>query len=274
MKPSSEGFFKTVEMNNFFRISALLLFPLLLWQCDGAQQSSNVPDGKVPEEESAAMEITYETKLVEMQSGPCGGGTPCASVYLTAPILNGTTQPAQQHIQQQIMQEMTRPFMEEEVFSSMDEAAKAFVDAYRLTQKQNEGYEKSWSLTRSAEVYANTDTLFGVKFSGSLDMGGAHPIGTIRYLNFKPATGELLQAEQLANEAKLQEWKAAAEAQFRQERSLSATESLEAAGYWFKNDQFYLPRNFQLQEDSIIFYFNPYEVAPYAEGVVEIAVER
>lgn len=182
-------------MKSFFRTSACLILSIILWQCDEARQSSDLPEGSEAEEIPAAMEISYETKIVEMQSNPCGGGTPCASVYLSAPVLKDTAQPARRQIQQQIMQEMTRAFMEEEEFSDLNEVANGFVEAYRITQEQNEGYEKSWSLTRSAEVYANTDALFGVRFSNSVDMGGETPITTVDSLNFDPATGKMLNRD-------------------------------------------------------------------------------
>ena len=257
-------------MHKLFKISVLLLLPLLLWKCNEEQSSS---EGEVNERKAPVTnQISYQTKLVEMQSTPCGGGTPCASVYLSAPILDDTTQPAHQRIQQQILAEMTRAFMEEEEFRDMTAVANGFIEAFRVTEDQNEGYRKSWSLTRTAEVYVNTDSLFGIKFTGTLDMGGAHPISRVQYLNFKPATGELLKVDDLPGEEI--NWRKKAEAQFREEQELGTDESLEAAGYWFTDDQFYLPENFRLTEDSVIFYFNPYEVAPHAKGFINIGLKR
>ncbi|WP_017730131.1 DUF3298 and DUF4163 domain-containing protein [Nafulsella turpanensis] len=259
-------------MRTILSLFTMLLLGVLLWQCNSREVTTEerIEEGKAP----VATELSYQTKMVEMQSNPCGGGTPCASVYLSAPILNDTSNPAQQRIQQQIMKEMTRAFMEEEKFNNLNEVANGFIEAYRLTQGQNQDYEQSWSLTRSAEVYVNTDTLFGIRYSGSIFMGGAHPVETLRYLNFDPATVKLLTMDELFGPARLKEWTVAAEVQFREDQEIPAEANLEEAGYWFSNNQFYLPENFELKKDSVIFYFNPHEVAPYAAGTIRIALER
>lgn len=41
-------------------------------------------------------------------------------------------------------------------------------------------------------------------------------------------------------------------------------------GYWFDRDEFYLPDNFAFTEDYLLFVYNPYEVASYAQGEIEL----
>jgi hypothetical protein len=38
----------------------------------------------------------------------------------------------------------------------------------------------------------------------------------------------------------------------------------------FENDQFFLPDNFAIVEEGITFFYNSYEIAPYAMGATEL----
>jgi hypothetical protein len=45
------------------------------------------------------------------------------------------------------------------------------------------------------------------------------------------------------------------------------------SGYIF-DDSLYVHNNFLVEKDSILFLYNPYEIAPYSEGIVKISAER
>jgi hypothetical protein len=101
--------------------------------------------------------------------------------------------------------------------------------------------------------------------------GGAHPTGATRYRVFS-----LPDANEITDWRKLFTDTAAvlkmAEEIFRNEKGLSPKVSLEEAGYWFNNNRFHLTDNFGLDTDGLFFMFNPYEVAPYAEGPIYISI--
>lgn len=59
---------------------------------------------------------------------------------------------------------------------------------------------------------------------------------------------------------------------FRKSMELSTDEDLIEAGYWFPDGRFSVNDNFYFLNDSIYFYYNAYEIAPYAAGPIEISV--
>ena len=63
-----------------------------------------------------------------------------------------------------------------------------------------------------------------------------------------------------------------AEKDFRKIRELKPGESLEAAGFWFKDGKFKLTDNFVIQKDGLKFLFNDYEIGPHVLGSTEIFV--
>ena len=62
------------------------------------------------------------------------------------------------------------------------------------------------------------------------------------------------------------------EDQFRLVRDLSQDEDLGEAGFWFDDNKFSLNDNFALTEDGIRFFYNSYEIAPYALGTTDITI--
>nr|MCU0409966.1 RsiV family protein [Bacteroidales bacterium] len=63
-----------------------------------------------------------------------------------------------------------------------------------------------------------------------------------------------------------------AEKIFRAEKQLSPDANLESEGFWFEGNKFYLNKNFGIKNDGLVFYFNSYEIAPYAMGPTEIKI--
>ena len=89
----------------------------------------------------------------------------------------------------------------------------------------------------------------------------------IPYQSFYLKTGEKIV---IGDSTVLKQLTTIAEKEFRRMRNIPDGEPLSKAGYWFENDEFYLNDNFAIVDDGLIFYFNSYEIAPYALGPAEI----
>ncbi len=104
-------------------------------------------------------------------------------------------------------------------------------------------------------------------------MGGAHGNTTIRFENFNPRTGERVELADLfvsGYEAKLLPL---AQDRFREVRAIEEGVTLADAGFSFsENVAFTLSDNFAVEKDGLTFYYNPYEVAPYALGATELTL--
>ena len=105
--------------------------------------------------------------------------------------------------------------------------------------------------------------------SGSEYLGGAHPIDWITYWNFKP-TGEVYTQEDLfTDKRKILDL---AEKYFRKTFNLSENQELKDGGFVFQNDIFALPKNIGFDKDNLILLYNPYEIAPYSTGIMEVKI--
>lgn len=102
-------------------------------------------------------------------------------------------------------------------------------------------------------------------------MGGAHPCTITTILRFNAMTGEFITLENLfpyPQQKELQELLLEKLMKMNQARSL---EDLHKRGILEMSDMF-ISNNFALREDSIEFYYNEYDIAPYAYGAFSICL--
>jgi hypothetical protein len=121
-------------------------------------------------------------------------------------------------------------------------------------------------------VLRSTPNLISLSLSERSFLGGAHGLATVHYVNLDPRSGSRIALADLLEEGALPEVTRLAEARFREVRAVPDEVTLEDAGFTFENNVFALPDDFVLREDGLGFYYNPYEVAPYAMGPTEIVL--
>lgn len=100
-------------------------------------------------------------------------------------------------------------------------------------------------------------------------MGGAHPNFFASWLNFDMKTGYLLTLEEIMipdYEPKLQE---ALAYELQVKCNAESMEGVREAGYlnW---SELYVPDNFLIKDDGLLFLFNPYEIASWSMGSTEL----
>ena len=111
-----------------------------------------------------------------------------------------------------------------------------------------------------------------------VDMGGAHPNQWSRWMNFDFATGKYLSKEELflpsakaAIESLLLDKLIRLQAEQHPEQNVSTLEDLQKLGL-LQMTNIYIPDNFLLTKEAVLFLFNRYDIAPYAVGEIVIEV--
>jgi len=123
------------------------------------------------------------------------------------------------------------------------------------------------------EKYSNKE-VFSISCQNYLYTGGAHGYGAVSFLNFNPQTGKQLYYEDVFEN--VSDFEALAEKLFRQQQEIPKEGSINATGFWFEDDRFYLPETFGISKEFITLQYNQYDIASYAAGpiVVEIPIAR
>tara|TARA_R110002050_G_scaffold288277_1_gene440132 strand:+ start:3588 stop:4385 length:798 start_codon:yes stop_codon:yes gene_type:complete len=158
-------------------------------------------------------------------------------------------------------------------YSTYTEMIKQMMEEYRTLNGENE-INQSWELSQSVQVVLNANGLFGLQSSHASYTGGAHGNTFVSNQTYRLDNQNLLTLDSLLIPAKKQDFIAICESKFRQEQNLAPTESLEAKGFWFKDDRFYLPEIFSYSPAGLSLFYNSYEIAPYAYGIIEISLSQ
>ena len=153
---------------------------------------------------------------------------------------------------------------------TIDEAASNFVLAYNADKAEFPDMAGDYFAEISVNELYNTPLHICFEMRQYLYTGGAHGYGTTSFLNIDPQTGNELTHEQLFRNKK--DFVAFAEKKFRQQQNMSQDQSINEPGFWFENDRFYLPSSVGFTQDSVIFVYNQYDIASYAEGPIELKI--
>ena len=126
-----------------------------------------------------------------------------------------------------------------------------------------------WSLEMGFTL-TGQGTYVRLTASGWSYTGGAHGNGNTSYYLVDKKTGKTLKVEDFfTDRAKLNE---VAQKYYRLQNDIPDDVTLEEYGLWFEGNNFDVNENFYFTENSVCFYFNTYEIAPYAGGPSEVVI--
>jgi hypothetical protein len=152
------------------------------------------------------------------------------------------------------------------------ELSHSFITTYAQVKKelaQNGITETaSWEASATATVGFQSKKVLNVVIEYYIFTGGAHGNGAVRSLLLNPKTGKNISAATLFSDPiKVTQL---VEQAFRKKFNIAPSNSLNNEGYFFPNSVFVLPKNILFKEQNLVFHYNPYEIASYANGPIDI----
>jgi hypothetical protein len=118
-------------------------------------------------------------------------------------------------------------------------------------------------------IFENKDVLT-IKLESYIYTGGAHGYGTNRFLNFdKIKEVELDRQELFKNE---DEFKTFTETIFRKQENVPADATINSTGFMFETENFYLPENIGYTDKGLLLFYEPYEIASFADGPIILTI--
>jgi len=199
----------------------------------------------------------------------------CATVSFSYPELSSEAKPeAAAAINALIREELLDQAEQSSTQSppTTQAALKSFADDFIQAFVQEKNAFTDWNVERSASLVYASDSLLTVLFEESGYTGGAHPYSGARYLVLDAQNGEVLHLADLLNNGYAASLNIEGEKAFREARGLTDASSLDEAGFIFDNNVFALNNNFGVTQEGLVFYFNSYEIAPYAMGPTQIQI--
>lgn len=123
-----------------------------------------------------------------------------------------------------------------------------------------------WMVSQNIRIATNQRGILSLISTHSSFTGGAHAMVYQNTQCYRLADGAFLSLDSLVLPGMKTDLRFLAESYFRQANDFEEQESLNSRGFWFEDDQFYLPENFTYDALGLHFYFNPYDIGPYAMG--------
>jgi hypothetical protein len=153
---------------------------------------------------------------------------------------------------------------------SLHEAADAFILSYDTFLTSFPESAQSW--------YTRTELTVDSSFNGIVQFseyyedytGGAHGNYSAHYFLVKEQTGSSLILEDIVAPGALVELTARITQAYRQQEGVESGVPLSEYGLFV--DQIEASDNFYISGNSLWFLYNPYEIAPYSAGVIEVGL--
>ena len=150
----------------------------------------------------------------------------------------------------------------------VNDAVEQFDKAFERFKKDFPDSTQKWEVLIDGEVTYRSPEVISIAINSYLDTGGAHGNTNVRFFNFNSQTGALLSKKELISDSKrLSE---IVEQHLKEEIKANAEDEL-MEDFFFGKD-FQLPETIGFSEEGLIVLYNPYEIASYAQGIIEFTI--
>jgi hypothetical protein len=217
--------------------------------------------------------ISFQLKTFRAEStGGCKADTlPCAYYEVTYPEFSGLDSGTANIIKREIdaSVSMGNP---EATGQTMEQIGKGFINDYEEFKTEIPEGVGGWHYTAKVEVEVQTDSLLSLSVNDEYYTGGAHGGSGVYFINVNPRTGKKFTLDNLLKPGYQEPLREAGNRIFRQVRTLADTASLIENAFEFPEDKFELNQNYGFKQEGIVFFYNSYEIAPYAAGPTEVLI--
>jgi hypothetical protein len=217
--------------------------------------------------------ISFETKTLRIESkGGCKSDTlQCAYFEVTYPEFTGLDTPVVKTIRQKIDAAVSMGNPESQGHN-MKDIGEIFIQDYDDFKSEIPDAFGGWHYTAKVVVEVLTDTLLSLSVNDEYYTGGAHGGSGVYFINLNPKTGAEFTLDNFFIADYQDALTQVGDKSFRQSRQLADTASLVDNYFEFPEDKFELNKNYGFKKEGIVFYYNNYEIAPYAAGPTEVLI--
>lgn len=158
--------------------------------------------------------------------------------------------------------------------SLLDTISSDFFESYFTATEGIEDVSTSaslnWEKNLSMDIRHNENNIVSIKFEKYAYTGGAHGISMTEYAVCDLAKKRKLTLKNIFKENSKTEVDNLLDAKLRALNGLNSEESLREAGFFVDNVEW--TDNFFINNQGIGFFYNVYEIAPYASGTTELFI--
>lgn len=149
----------------------------------------------------------------------------------------------------------------------LKEAIKNFDENYKRFKNDFAESALVWEATFDGEITRNSEDIISLAISSYSNTGGAHGNANVTFYNFDKATSKLIDINTIISDKEA--FKTLAEQYFKD--NINKDDGFSYEDYFF-GEGFHLPANMGFNDEGLILFYNPYEIAPYAMGITEFTI--
>lgn len=254
---------------------ATLLLLCLITSCEFGTQTPKETTEDLAE--AIPKYIDYRVEVINKKSGPCAQDSQsaqCANFVVEYPVITGKVS---SEVIEAINENITSDIFDYAFLSEKPETFESLIqemsDEYDKVLEEFKDYSASWSMEITSDIIYQDSSFISVATTIYSYTGGAHPNAYQVYRSYDLQNGQSIELKDILSNGYEESLNQAAEIEFRMLKEIPPTESLKDKGYFFEKGSFALNDNFAIINKSLIFYFNPYEIAPYASGPTELELK-
>lgn len=256
------------------RLAPVIVSVVIAAACGGPP--STEPLSEVVPDEGGTILLLSQDIIVE--SGGCAEDeSTCARVEVsTMATSGGGTEAVRDNIDLYLIHDLVsrlRSFVPEEVGNRLTQPgalSSAFIDQHRAFVDEFPDSTAAWFVKIDTEAIHNTPDVCTISVSETAYTGGAHPNQRRRLVSFDVLSGQLLGADDLTRDPGA--LAALVERQLRSDHGLGPDDDLAAAGFWISDEGLRVPDNLGIVAEGLLVHWDPYEIAPYSMGPVDVTV--
>ena len=252
-----------------------LLLLILISGCEFGTQTEQKDEVEIPE--AIPQYVDYRVETIRKKFGPCAQdslATQCADFVVEFPVITGKVKP---EVVERINENIKSNIFDYAFLTEKPETFESLIEEmsteYEEVLKEFDNYSASWSMEITSDIIYQDSAFISVATTIYSYTGGAHPNSYQVYRSYDLQNGQSIALKDILKIGYEKPLNEAAEIEFRMLKEIPPAESLKEEGYFFENGSFALNENFAIINKSLIFYFNPYEIAPYANGPTELELK-
>ena len=218
---------------------------------------------------SDTLQYVQQNKMLSYANCVPDSSSSCTYIHFSYPDFKGLTSPLQDSVSGMLAQIFTDG--EKDIYNA-DSLQHKFIQEYVAFIAEQKDYTTPWYINKNVALLLQNKRWITFSYSHSSFTGGAHGMEEQHYMLLDRNTGKRLKLFDFFDSTAIYKLTAFADPLFRSEKLIAPSQTYEDAGYWFKDEHFYLNNNFYIHKDGITFCYNPYEVSSYANGSTVITI--
>ncbi len=156
--------------------------------------------------------------------------------------------------------------------TSLEKIGLEFIDDYDAFIKEFPESAQTWMVETTVSKSFESKDIVTFRIDVDSYTGGAHGNYVTRYLNYRTEDGAAVTlSDVFADTVQL---KKALLTALRKQKSLNEDTDLGEAGFFLENNEIPLSENFGFTKTGFVFHFDPYIIAPFSMGSIEIDLPR